>query len=42
MYRYICTIFLAMCSFICTFADEFKIFSAMKQRDYLEWIEAEI
>lgn len=30
-----------MCSFICTFADEFKIFNAMKQRDYLEWIEAE-
>ena len=41
MYRYNYTFFLVMCSFICTFADEFKIFSAMKQRDYLEWIEAE-
>ena len=41
MYRYNYTFFFAMCSFICTFADEFKIFYAMKQRDYLEWIEAE-
>lgn len=41
MYRYNYTFFFAMCSFICTFADEFKIFNGMKQRDYLEWIEAE-